>query len=448
MNATAPHVRFAPSPTGYLHAGNARQAIVNYLFARAQGGRFTLRIDDTDAERSRPEYEAAIEQDLAWLGLTWDDKFNQSARLARYAEAAETLKRAGRLYPCFESEEELAAKRALRAKRKLPPIYDRAMLSLTPAQRAAAEANGKTPYWRFRLSDGAALWEDLVLGERTIRFNTLSDPVLIRADGTPLYTFTSVVDDLDTGITHVIRGEDHTTNTAVQIDLWRALAPKKPLPAFAHLPLISDIAGDKLSKRSGSVSLRTFRRDGIEPMALAAYLARLGSRRDPEPLTLAELAPSFNLDAFSRGAPRFDAKQLLSLNRRILHGLAFDLVADRLPEGASAAFWHAIRGNIDLLSEARHWWEITHAPIDPPEIPEARSILQAALACLPDAPWDESTWKSWTTMIAAATDTRGKALFMPLRLALTGEPHGPDLAALLPLVTRELVIERLERAAR
>jgi glutamyl-tRNA synthetase len=448
MNASSPHVRFAPSPTGYLHAGNARQAIVNYLFARAHGGRFTLRIDDTDAERSRPVYEAAIEQDLAWLGLTWDDKFNQSARLARYAEAAETLKRAGRLYPCFESEEELAAKRALRAKRKLPPIYDRAMLSLTPEQRAAAEANGKTPYWRFRLSDGAAIWDDLVLGERTIRFNTLSDPVLIRADGTPLYTFTSVVDDIDTGITHVIRGEDHTTNTAVQIDLWRALAPRKALPAFAHLPLISDIAGDKLSKRSGSVSLRTFRRDGIEPMALAAYLARLGSRRDPEPLTLAELAPSFNLDAFSRGAPRFDAKQLLSLNRRILHSIAFDVVADRLPEGASPAFWHAIRGNIDLLSEARHWWEITHAPIDPPEIPEARSILQAGLACLPDAPWDESTWKSWTTMIAAETDTRGKALFMPLRLALTGEPHGPDLAALLPLMPPALVIERLERAAR
>ncbi|MDD2877078.1 MAG: glutamate--tRNA ligase [Acidiphilium sp.] len=441
-------VRFAPSPTGYLHAGNARQAIVNFLFARANAGRLILRIDDTDTERSRPEYEAAIEQDLAWLGITWDEKIKQSDRLARYTEAAETLKKSGRLYPCFESEDELAAKRALRAKRKLPPIYDRAMLALTPAQRAAAEANGKTPYWRFKLSDGSIAWNDLVLGCRDIRLNTISDPVLIRADGTPLYTFTSIVDDLDMAITHIIRGEDHVTNTAAQIDLFHALAPRKPLPEFAHLPLISDISGDKLSKRSGSISLRTLRRDGIEPQALAAYLARLGSRRDPEPLTLAELAETFNLEAFSRGAPRFDAKQLLTLNRRILHTQPYEAVADRLPENATEAFWLAIRENLDLLSEARLWWTIITALIDPPDLPEAQTLLETALKTLPPEPWDHTTWKSWTTTIAAETGTRGKALYMPLRLALTGETHGPELAALLPLMSRELVVERLERAVR
>ncbi|HET9146845.1 MAG TPA: glutamate--tRNA ligase, partial [Acetobacteraceae bacterium] len=322
------YVRFAPSPTGHLHAGNARQAVVNYLFARSHGGRVLLRIDDTDAERSRPEFDAAIQQDLRWLGVEWDELARQSDRLARYAEAAEALKAAGRLYPCFETEEELAAKRAALIRRKLPPLYDRAMLSLTPAQYESALANGKRPYWRFRLSDGAVEWRDLVGGERAVRLATISDPVLIRADGTPLYTFTSVVDDADLGITHVIRGEDHVTNTAVQIDLFRALAPRRPVPEFAHLPLIADAEGGKLSKRAGSVSLRTLRKDGIEARALAAYLARLGSRRDPVPLPLDELAADFDLADFGHGTPRFDPKQLLALNRRVLHGLSFEEVRD------------------------------------------------------------------------------------------------------------------------
>jgi len=442
------HVRFAPSPTGYLHAGNARQAIVNFLVARAQGGKFLLRIDDTDKERSRPEYEAAIEQDLHWLGVDWDHKVKQSDRLARYAEAAEALKAAGRLYPCFETEEELAAKRALRAKRKLPPIYDRAMLSLTPEQCEAAEAGGKRPYWRFKLSDGQIAWEDLVLGRREVRLNTVSDPVLIRADGTPLYTFTSVVDDHDLGITHVIRGEDHVTNTAVQIDLHRAIAPNATLPIFVHLPLISDAQGEKLSKRGGSVSLRTLRRDGIEARALAAYLARLGSRRDPEPLTLAELATSFDLADFSRGAPRFDPKQLLTLNRKFLHGLSFEDVADRLPEGATEAFWMAVRGNLDLLSEARHWWNVVEGTIDTPDLTESRDLLQAARDLLPPEPWDETTWKSWTSAVAAQTGAHGKSLYQPLRLALTGETHGPELSPLLPLIGATRTNDRLNQAIR
>jgi glutamyl-tRNA synthetase len=440
--------RFAPSPTGYLHAGNARLAVVNWLAARAMGGTLLLRVDDTDTGRSKPEYEAGIEQDLRWLGISWGEKVRQSDRLERYAAAAERLKAAGLLYPCFESEEELAAKRALRAKRKLPPIYDRAMLKLTPEQRAAAEAGGKKPYWRFKLSDGGVAWNDLVLGRREVKLSTISDPVLIRADGTPLYTFTSVVDDLELGITHVVRGEDHVTNTAVQIDLARALAPRQGLPSFAHLPLISDAAGDKLSKRAGSVSIRTLRRDGIEPMALAAYLARLGSRRDPEPLTLEEMAGTFDIGDFSRGAPRFDPKQLLALNRRVLHALPFAAVAERLPEGAGAEFWMAVRGNLDMLSEARIWWEVVNGTIDAPELPEAREFLRAAFLLLPPEPWDETTWKGWTMAVSAATGAKGKALFMPLRLALTGESHGPELAALLPLMGRKIVAARLEATAR
>ncbi len=440
-------VRFAPSPTGYLHAGHARQALVNFLAARAEsGGRFLLRIDDADTERARPDYEAAIEQDLQWLGIDWDEKIRQSDRLERYRQVAAQLEASGRLYPCFETEEELESKRLMRLKRKLPPIYDRAMLSLTPAQRAAAEANGKQPYFRFRLSDASIGWDDRVLGRREIKLGSLSDPVLIRADGTTLPLFASVIDDVDLAITRVIRGEEHLTHTAIQIDLLRALAPRARVPDFAHLPLMADVQGDKLAKRAASVSLRTLRRDGIEPGALAGYLARLGSRRDPEPLTLTELAAMFDLADFSRGGPRFDPKQLLSLNRKYLHQLDYAQVADRLPEGADAAFWLAVRGSLDLLSEARHWWTVVQASIDAPELPEAQAILRAARATLPPEPWDQTTWKSWTQSVTAASGARGKSLLMPLRLALTGDSHGPELAALLPLIGAKRAGARLDRA--
>lgn len=438
-------VRFAPSPTGYLHVGNARAALVNFLFARSQGGHFLLRLDDTDTERGKPEYEQAIYDDLRWLGLDWDATDKQSLRGPRYAEIAEALKAAGRLYPCFENEDELAAKRAALIKRKLPPVYDRAALSLTSEQRAAAEAAGKRPYWRFKLSEGAASWQDLVLGGRTVKFGTVSDPVLIRADDTPLYTFTSVVDDVDHGITHIIRGEDHVTNTAVQIDLFQAIT-KAALPRFAHLPLISDGDGGKLSKRLGSVSLRAMRKDGIEAAAITGYLARLGTNKDPAPLGLSELAESFNINDFGRSSPRFDPKQLLALNRKILHGLEFAAVQDRLPEGATEAFWLAVRGNLDLLTEARMWWEVVNGDIAPPalEADEAK-VISAALAALPAEPWDGATWKSWVGEIAAATGAKGRALYHPLRLALTGEDQGPEMAALLPLLGRGRVAERLAR---
>jgi glutamyl-tRNA synthetase len=437
-------VRFAPSPTGYLHVGNARAALVNFLFARSQGGHFLLRLDDTDTERGRPEYEQGIYDDLRWLGLDWDSTDKQSLRFGRYDEVAEALKASGRLYPCFENEDELAAKRAALVKRKLPPVYDRAALALTAEQRAAAEAAGKRPYWRFKLSDGAASWQDLVLGGRTVKFGTVSDPVLIRADGTPLYTFTSVVDDIDHEISHIIRGEDHVTNTAVQIDLFQAIS-SNPLPRFAHLPLISDGAGEKLSKRVGSVSLRSMRKDGIEARAITAYLARLGSNKDPAPLSLKELSECFNINDFGRSSPRFDPKQLLALNRKILHGLSFAEVRDRLPEGATEAFWLAIRGNLDLLTEARTWWQVVAGDITPPDLAGETAFIKAALGGLPAEPWGADTWKTWTTTVAAATGAKGRALYQPLRLALTGEDHGPEMANLLPLLGYKRTAERLTR---
>lgn len=435
-------VRFAPSPTGYLHVGNARAALVNFLFARHEGGQLLLRLDDTDTERGRPEYEQGIYDDLRWLGIEWDEQARQSDRSARYAEIAEQLKSAGRLYPCFENEDELAAKRAALIKRKLPPIYDRAALLMTPAQRATAEANGKSPYWRFKLSDEAVSWNDLVLGARNIKLPTVSDPVLIRADGTPLYTFTSVVDDVDMGITHIIRGEDHVSNTAVQIDLFRAVS-RNPVPRFAHLPLISGGDGEKLSKRIGSISLKSLRKDGIEPAALTAYLARLGTSKDAAPLPLAELIAQFSLNDFSRSPPRFDAAQLLGLNRKLLHHLPYEAVRDRLPEGAGPDFWDTVRGNLDLLSEARRWWAVAQGEIITPELPpEALPVIQAASQTLPDELTAEA-WKGWAAAISAATGAKGKALYQPLRLALTGEEHGPEMAPLLALMGRERAARRL-----
>ena len=440
-------LRFAPSPTGLLHVGNARQAVANYLYAKRTGGTFILRLDDTDTARNTTDNEAAIRADLHWLGLDPDESFRQSDRLALYAAAAEKLKAAGRLYPCFESEEELQAKRDQRVKRGQPPVYDRAMLNLTEDQRARAEAGGKRPYWRFLLSGETRAWVDMVQGHRQVKLPAISDPVLIRADGTPLYTFTSVVDDLECGITHIVRGEDHITNTGVQMDIMAALGGGDRI-AFAHLPLLTDSDGGKLSKRIGGMSLRSLRQDGIEPDAITGYLARLGSSADPAPLSLAELAADFDLGRFSSSAARFDMQQLLALNRRILHVRAFADVAARLPDGATEAFWLAVRGNLDLLNEARGWWDVVAGDIVPPVIENEGEFLRQASALLPAEPWGPATWPDWTAALKAASARSGKALFMPLRLALTGEDYGPEMKALLPLMGRARVLERLRVAAR
>ncbi len=447
MTAARPmKLRFAPSPTGLLHVGNARVALVNWLLARQQGGTVLLRLDDTDTERSKAEYAAALEEDLRWLGLDWDESFRQSDRMARYQAAAERLKASGRLYPCLESEEELRFKREQRLRQGRPPVYDRAALRMTPEQLERARANGKQPYWRFLLSNRTMEWQDGVLGRRQVKLPSLSDPVLIRADGTPLYTFTSVVDDLESGVTHVVRGEDHVTNTGVQMDLWEALGGDLGALSFAHLPLLTDADGGPLSKRLGSLSLRQLRRDGMEPAALAGYLAALGTSCDPVPGMPRDLVAGFDLSAISRSPARFDPRQLLALNRRYLHEASFESVRDRLPAGAGEAFWQAVRGNLDLLREARTWWEVVHGTVIPPVQEGEGEFLRAALAALPPEPWDESTWPAWTEALKQATGRKGKALFLPLRLALTGEEHGPDLKSLLPLIGRDRAAQRLRLA--
>jgi len=436
-------VRFAPSPTGYLHVGNARIALANFLFARRHQARFLLRLDDTDVERSRSEYEQAIATDLGWLGIAWDETFRQTERTALYEAAAERLRASGRLYPCFESEEELRAKRDMRLKRGLAPVYDRAMLKLTPEQRAQAEANGKRPYWRFRLSDTTVEWTDLVLRHRAVKLPSVSDPVLIRADGTFLYTFTSVVDDIDSEVSHVIRGEDHITNTGVQLDIFSALGANPSKLTFAHIPLLVDSDGGKLSKRLDGLSLRALRQDGVEPAAITSYLARLGTPDSPEPLPLDALSKTYDITKTSKSSARFDIRQLTALNRRVLHGESFEAVRARLPALATEEFWNAVRGNLDLLSETRHWWAVVASDIVPPIQENESDFFRDALLHLPEEPWGAQTWARWTESLKVSTGRKGRALFAPLRLALTGEDHGPELANLLPLIGRDRAATRL-----
>jgi len=440
-------VRFAPSPVGHLFVSGARVALVNYLYARRHGGHLLLRFDDLDQERSKPAYADAIEHDLAWLGLDWDDSFRQSDRLALYQQAAERLKQAGRLYPCFESDEELRAKYAFRQKRHQPTVYDRAMLKLTPAQRAAAEAGGKRPHWRFRLSDRALAWHDVVLGARQAKLTAVSDPVLLRADGSVSPVLASAVDDIDTGITHVIRGEDNAASTGIQIDLFAALGADPSRLCFAHLPPLAERERSRLGRRVGSLSLRSLRNDGVEACVVAASLTQSVVAGPVEPVALAQLALGFELARLSSAAARFDAADLLALNRRVLQGLDYAAVAERLPGGATETFWLAVRGCIDLLNEARGWWDVVAGTIVPPVIDGEREFLATAQDLLPAEPWDISVWATWTDALAHATGRVGEALMLPLRLALTGEEQWPELAQLLPLMGRSRAANRLQLAA-
>lgn len=437
-------VRFAPSPTGRLHVGNARIALVNWLYARKHGGTMLLRLDDTDVERSKPEYAQGILRDMEWLGLTHDRFARQTDRMARYAEEAEKLKASGRLYPCYETTSELELKRKSLLSRGLPPIYDRAALQLTEAERRKLEGDGHRPHWRLKLEAGDVDWDDLVRGHCHFQGAHLSDPVLLREDGRPLYTFSSAVDDIDLGITHVIRGEDHVANTAVQIQLFQALGG--PVPVFAHLPLLVDASGGALSKRFGSLSLESLRTDGIEPMAINSLLAHLGTADPVEPfLSLDALVERFDLKRFGRAAPRFDPRELTQLNAKLLHATPYAAVLDRLKAlglgDAGEAFWMAVRGNIERLSDTRDWWAVCRGAIAP-ALDDA-AMAEKAAALLPAEPWDDKTWSQWTGAVAQATGLKGKALFMPLRRALTGRDHGPELKSLLPLIGRARASARL-----
>jgi glutamyl-tRNA synthetase len=451
---SAVRVRFAPSPTGRLHVGNVRTALINVLFARKAGGVFVLRFDDTDSERSRPEFVEAIRDDLRWLGLDWDEEAFQSARAARHAEVVAALKADGRLYACYETPEELEYRRRRQRARGLPPIYDRAGLALTDADRDRLEAEGRRPHWRLKLAHEDIRWDDLVRGPCHYDAAHLSDPVLVRADGTLLYTLPSVVDDIDMGISHVIRGEDHVVNTAVQIQLCRLLGGTPP--AFAHLSLMTDAGGGGLSKRLGSLSVADLRDDGLEPMALNALLARLGTSDDVAPVaSLADLIETFDITHFGRAAPKFDPADLTRLNARLLHGLDYDSARPRLAAlkaDAGPAFWEAVRGNLERFADVAEWHAVAFGDIVPRAgAAEDAGFLRAALEALPEetagTPWDGDTWGAWTGALKAATGRKGKGLFMPLRLALTGQPKGPELAALLPLIGRARAADRLARAA-
>lgn len=437
---TGVSVRFAPSPTGRLHVGNARGALLNWLFARKNGGSFLLRLDDTDTARSTDDFARGIEDDLRWLGLDWDRYAKQSDRFALYTAATEKLKSSGRLYPCYETAEELELRRKVQLSQKKPPVYNRAALKLTDEDRAKLEAEGRKPHWRFKLEHRITGWDDLVHGRVDIDTASLSDPVLVRSDGYPLYTLSSVVDDGDLKITHIIRGEDHVTNSAAQIQLFEALG--YAVPVFGHFSLLLDAEGGGLSKRLGSLSLSDLREQGYEPMALNSLLARLGSADPVEPhLANADLVAGFDLTRFSRAPARLDPHELDLLNARILHATGFAAVRDRLPAGATEDFWLAIRGNIGRLAEAADWWAIVSGEVAP--VHEDPVVVQVAAETLPPEPWDATTWKAWTQAITAKSGAKGKALFHPLRLALTGRDKGPEMAPLLPLIGRDRVAARL-----
>lgn len=439
-------VRFAPSPTGFLHVGNIRIALVNWLFARNNGGHFLLRLDDTDTDRSTEEYARAIEEDLSWLRLTWDSFFRQSDRMARYNEALESLKQAGRLYPCYETAEELERRRKLQLAQRKPPVYDRAALRLTQAQRKAYEDEGRRPHWRFKLDHEPTEWNDLIHGTVKIQTDSVSDPVLVREDGRLLYTVTSVVDDADTDITHIIRGEDHITNTAAQIQIFRALGATPP--TFAHLALLTGASGEGLSKRTGSLSIRDMRAQGVEPMAILSLLARLGSSQSVEPhLRLQDLAQGFDVGHFSRAAAKFDMADVWRLNAAILHKTPYESVRGRIPADMTEREWNVLRANIERLDDVRDWHKLLRERLDRAALDlNDKPFFAQAIQALPPQ-WTDTSWKDWTNALKQSTGRSGKALFQPLRLALTGRDHGPDMQSLLSLMPREEILTRLKSAA-
>jgi glutamyl-tRNA synthetase len=436
-------LRFAPSPTGRLHVGNVRTALMNWLFALREGGQVLLRIDDTDLARSTKEFEQGIEEDLRWLGLNWDERANQSHRFDAYERAAAKLKADGLLYPCYETEEELDRRRKIAHATGKPPIYDRAALKLTDAERAKLESSGRKPHWRYKLSGLRKEWNDLVRGPQSIDTGSLSDPVLIREDGAFLYTLPSVVDDIDFKITHIVRGEDHVTNSGVQIEVFEALG--QAAPAFGHFPLLAGADGGALSKRLGSLSVSDLRAEGYEPMAVVSHLAKIGTSDPIEArASIEQLAAEFGFEKIGRAPARFDPDELKRVNAALLHQLDYAAVKDRLAQleaDKGEAFWTAIRANIALLPEVRQWAHVVDGPIEP--FISDKAFAAAALEALPSGSYDASTWGAFANAVKEKTGAKGRALFMPLRQALTGLDHGPEMAALFPLIGEQRARKRL-----
>jgi len=430
--------RFAPSPTGYIHVGNLRTALMNFMIARKAGGSFILRIDDTDPERSKETYVDAIKEDLEWLGLHWDRVERQSERLDRYADAADKLREVGRFYEAFETPTELDLKRKKQLNMGKPPVYDRAALSLSAADRDALRAERGGGVWRFKLNHARIAWNDGILGDISIDAASVSDPVLIRQDGQVLYTIASVVDDTEMGVTDVVRGSDHVTNTATQIQIIEALGGT--VPRFAHHSLLTGPQGEALSKRLGTLALRDLRARGVEPMAVLSLLARLGSS-DPVELgrDMAGLIEGFDIGHFGSAPTKFDVDDLFLMTGRYLQSVALENVRDRIdalgvPADLAAPFWTVIRDNIETLHDLKKWWELCQSGADPVIDDEDRAFVTEAMALLPEGPFDTETWGTWTGAVKQATGRKGRALFMPLRKALTGQTQGPDMASLMPLL--------------
>lgn len=441
---TTPVVRYAPSPTGRLHLGNARPMLLNWLFAQARSGDYILRLDDTDTARSTEAFARGIEEDLAWLGVTPAAKVRQSDRTALYDAARDKLIAAGRLYPAYETEDELDRKRARARALGKPPIYDRSALNLTDAQKAAFEAEGRKPHWRFRLDGRPVHFDDMIKGPQTVNTASMSDPVLIRADGSYLYTLPSVVDDIDLGITHVIRGEDHVSNTGTQIEIFEALGGK--VPFFAHHNLLTGAEGEGLSKRLGSLSLSDLREAGYEPLAVALVAVLTGTSLAVEPYpNLTAAGQALDLTMISHGPARYDPAELDTLNARILHVMAFETAKPRLAALGldSEPLWLALRENLEKFNDIIGLAQLVSGPVEPQIADEDREFIATARDMLPAEPWDAGTWALWTNALKDKTGRKGRALFMPLRMALTGRHDGPELRSLLPLLGRKASLDRL-----
>ncbi len=438
-------VRFAPSPTGKLHVGNLRTALVNYLYARQHDGQFMLRIDDTDEERSKAEYETAIRADLSWMGMGWDCEDRQSDRLKRYDEALQQLIASGRAYACYETQEELSLKRKAQLMAGRPPVYDRAALKLSEEEISRYQQQGRRPHYRFLLNHDMVAWTDLVRGEVSYHMSSLSDPVIIREDGRVIYTLASVVDDIDHEITTIIRGEDHVTNSAAQIQLFEALGHNAP--DMGHLALLSGSEGEGLSKRLGSLAIEQLRQDGIHPAALASLLARIGTSEPVVPQKdLKDIVQGFDIGQFGRATAKFSTQELSQINSRVIQQLDFAEVKSELAAAGytqlDEGFWQIVKGNIERISDAGKWWDICHTPIQP-VIMDAE-LMKTAVKLLAQTEINGDSWSQWTKAIASQTGFKGKALFMPLRQAITGQPSGPDVGALLVYIGRERLLARLK----
>ena len=436
--------RFAPSPTGLLHLGNIRTALINWLYARTNNGKFILRIDDTDLERSKDEYISQIKYDLDWLGIDFDETFNQSSRFDRYREQFEKLKADGRIYPCYETPEELERKRKLLIAAGGKQVYDRSAMELTDQQKKDYEAEGRKPHWRFLLKTERMKWDDLLKGEIDIDLTSLSDPVLFREDGVPLYTFSSAVDDIDYGITNVIRGDDHTSNTAVQVEIINALDQNKI--TFAHHALLKASSGDKLSKRDNVISISSFREANMEPISILSLLATIGTSNSIELKdNIDQIKSEFKLSTISTSPGRIEIDVLNALNKKQVQKYNFSEIEERLKkidEKIDQKFWETIRGNLNVVEDIKQWTDIifNSETIKPSD----KDYIKIAMELIPDDPWNDETWGLWTSAIKEKTGRKGKELFLPLREAFTGLNHGPEMKLLIQLLGREKIIERVE----